>query len=267
MNNQSIFGLALIIIGILGIALLIPAFTMWSYDYGYCPMVGSMYPGMWQQNMTDQRMNQDMWWNNSIPEYSEALTLDHAKYLSKEYLGSLDNPDLKIKEIMEFEYNFYIIVYEDSTGRGAFEMLIWKKTPSNMGGMMGQGMMAGQLMPEPGPNMMWNTKYGHMMGQLGDMMSGSTRGGGMMNGGMMQQQPEGEMSITEDKTRSIAQEYLEGYFPGTTVVESTRFYGYYTFDFGKDDRIEGMLSVNGYTGQVWYHGWHGDFIQMKEFHD
>jgi len=26
-----------------------------------------------------------------------------------------------------------------------------------------------------------------------------------------------------------------------------------------------MLSINGYTGDVWYHNWHGDFIQMKEF--
>ncbi len=266
MNNQSIFGLALIIIGILGIALLIPAFTMRSYDYGYCPMMGSMYPGMWEQNMMDQRWDQDRWWNNSTPQYSEeVLTLDQAEYLSKQYLSSLNNPDLEIKEIMEFEYNFYIIAHEESTGIGAFEMLVWKKTPSNMGGMMRQEMMVGQLMPEIGPNMMWNTKYGHMMGQLGD--SGGMMGGGMMNGGMIQQQPEGEMSIAEDDAISIAQEYLDEYFPGATVVESTQFYGYYTFDFGKNDEIQGMLSVNGHTGQVWYHGWHGDFIQMKEHHD
>ena len=28
--------------------------------------------------------------------------------------------------------------------------------------------------------------------------------------------------------------------------------------------IEGVLSVNGYTGEVWYHTWHGPFIGMKE---
>jgi len=27
-----------------------------------------------------------------------------------------------------------------------------------------------------------------------------------------------------------------------------------------------MLSVNGYTGAVWYHTWHGSFLGMKE-HD
>ena len=26
----------------------------------------------------------------------------------------------------------------------------------------------------------------------------------------------------------------------------------------------GMLSVNGYTGQVWYHTWHGPFVQLKD---
>ncbi len=28
--------------------------------------------------------------------------------------------------------------------------------------------------------------------------------------------------------------------------------------------ISGMLSVNGYTGQVWYHAWHGGFIASSE---
>jgi hypothetical protein len=32
----------------------------------------------------------------------------------------------------------------------------------------------------------------------------------------------------------------------------------------KDGQIEEMLSVNGSTGQVWYHTWHGRFIQMIE---
>ncbi len=25
------------------------------------------------------------------------------------------------------------------------------------------------------------------------------------------------------------------------------------------------LSLNAYTGQVWYHTWHGTFVQEKEF--
>jgi len=26
-----------------------------------------------------------------------------------------------------------------------------------------------------------------------------------------------------------------------------------------------MLSVNGYSGEVWYHSWHGDFSSMMEY--
>jgi len=33
----------------------------------------------------------------------------------------------------------------------------------------------------------------------------------------------------------------------------------------KDGKIYGMLSVNGYTGDVWYHSWHGYFIQEQDF--
>ena len=30
------------------------------------------------------------------------------------------------------------------------------------------------------------------------------------------------------------------------------------------DRLYGMLSVNGYNGEVWYHDWHGRFLNMEE---
>jgi hypothetical protein len=267
MNNKQILGIALIIIGLLGIAILLPLQIMNTSNYGYSPMpYSTTSPGMIGPEMMEPYY--------TTPYTGEPLTFDQAEYLAKQFLNSLGNPDLAIKEIMEFEYNFYIIYYEKSTDVGAFEMLIWKKTPTNMGGgMMGQEFMVGQLMPEPGPNMMWNTKYGSMMGQFGSMVNGGNMwggmmGGGMMNGGMMwQQQPEGAMSINEDNAKSIAQQYLDEYFPGSTVMESTPFYGYYTFDYGMNDKIQGMLSVNGHTGQVWYHGWHGDFIQMKELHD
>lgn len=42
------------------------------------------------------------------------------------------------------------------------------------------------------------------------------------------------------------------------------FYGYYTLDLLRDGKLAGLLSVNGYTAQVWHHAWHGDFLGMKE---
>jgi hypothetical protein len=48
------------------------------------------------------------------------------------------------------------------------------------------------------------------------------------------------------------------------VEDVDPFYGYYTVHTFKDSQIEGMLSVHGTSGQVWYHTWHGEFIQMLE---
>ena len=52
--------------------------------------------------------------------------------------------------------------------------------------------------------------------------------------------------------------------PKTVGDEVDPFYGYYTLHTLNDGEIEGMLSVNGTTGQVWYHSWHGDFLDMTE---
>jgi len=46
----------------------------------------------------------------------------------------------------------------------------------------------------------------------------------------------------------------------------TSNYGSYTLHTLKNGQPEGMLSVNGYSGRVWYHTWHGDFVRMSE-HD
>jgi len=72
------------------------------------------------------------------------------------------------------------------------------------------------------------------------------------------------MTITKDKAGSLAQTYLDTNFPGTTVEDVDQFYGYYTVHTEKDAKISGMLSVNGFTGQIWYHWWHGQFIQEFE---
>ena len=181
------------------------------------------------------------------------ISLTQAESIANQYLAATNNPNLAIKEIMEFQYNFYIIFYEKDTGRGAFEMLIWKQAPAS--GMMGGGMMngyvrTGVMMPEPGPNMKWNTKYSPMSN-------------GMM--GYYNNQRSQTMTISEDQAMQYAQTYLSSNFSNAKVEMGTEFYGYYTFDFTVNGQIAGMLSVNGNTGQVWYHSWHGEFIQEVEF--
>jgi len=183
------------------------------------------------------------------------ITMDRAKTIAEQYLTSTGNSNLAIKEIMEFQYNFYVVYYEKDSGIGAIEMLIWKQQPAS--GMMGQGMMGwnggnvavGYMMPEPGPNMMWNTKYSYMSS-------------GIMG---IRYQPASTMTVSQSQAEEFAQAYLNANFPNAKTEMATQFYGYYTFDFTVNGKIAGMLSVNGNTGQVWYHSWHGDFIQEVEF--
>lgn len=182
-----------------------------------------------------------------------SITLSQAEAIAQQFLQTLHNPNLAVAEIMEFQYNFYIQFYEKDSGLGAFEMLIWKQTPT-ASMMSGTGMMGGNfgiriLMPEPGPNMMWNLKYGmsHMMG------------GWNVNWG---KDVSSTMTITKDKAVQLAQAYLDTNLKGAVAEsDATQFYGYYTVDFTINGNTAGMLSVNGYTGQVWLHTWHGAFIQ------
>jgi len=55
--------------------------------------------------------------------------------------------------------------------------------------------------------------------------------------------------------------FLSTYYPGATIGDVTTFYGHYTLEVLSAGNTYGMLSVNGYTGQVWYHTWHGTFTQ------
>ena len=205
------------------------------------------------QDQTQQSLVMMQWTQRAQTVSSASVTLDQAKQIAEQYRVSTQNTNLAIKEIMEFQYNFYITYYEKDTGRGAFEMLIWKQTPSQGVGM-GTGMMVGVIMPEPGPNMMWNTKYSF--------------GGGMMGQGTMHiaAQSTSLMAISKDKAGQLAQTYLDTNLKGATAEEdATQFYGYYTIDFTINGKTAGMLSVNGYTEQVWYHSWHGDFTQEVQF--
>ena len=62
--------------------------------------------------------------------------------------------------------------------------------------------------------------------------------------------------MTQAAAQALAEGFLAGYLPGASVLEGTAFPGYYTFDFGRGE-VEGMLSVNAATGEVWVHTWHG----------
>jgi hypothetical protein len=159
----------------------------------------------------------------------ERISLDTAVEKAQTYAQSID-PGLTVSEVMEFDQNFYALITEKETGRGALEVLI---NPIN-----------GAIHPEPGPNMMWNLKYGHLRGTHTEAV---------------------DNSITLDAAREKAQQFLDDAQPGAVLAEGgASFYGYYTFDYQIDGKLAGMLSVNGSNGQVWLHTWHGAFIAERE---
>lgn len=247
-NNLAILLLAI------GLGSLI--FGLGYSTYVAMPNVHSMN---WNSGYSNQWMRGHWQQYSQQPQVSPStpVTLDQAKPIAQQYLASTGNPNLTMKEIMEFQYNFYILYSEKDSGIGAFEMLIWKQTPPNgmYSGGMGRSMMVsygtiGSIVPEPGANMIWNTKYSPM------------RQGGMM--GNWNQPYTSGTTITKDQAAQIAQTYLNSNFKNAEVETATQFYGYYTFDFTVNGNVAGMVSVNAYTGQVWYHSWHGTFIQEVE---
>ena len=95
------------------------------------------------------------------------------------------------------------------------------------------GKNTGAVYPEPGPNMMWNTKYGMMTGGSGGggpmmgpggqegMMDrsgpGVMQGGGPSSGQAHQEEaaPGDEMPVNAERATEIADDYLSRVSPGT----------------------------------------------------
>jgi len=209
MSHRHIYGGLGVLL--LAAALAIPVFAQpaWS-GFGACPGMGFVQG----------------------PPLRRTLTIDTAATRVMESLAASGYVSLVPQEIMEFSNHFYVVVAEQSTGTGAMEVIVERN---------------GLVHPEPGPNMMWNTKSGHMPGV-----------GVMMGWGSPPPQ-----AISKDRAREIASRYLASAFPGSTPDDGTALYGYFTFDVERDGRTFGMLSVNAHTGQVWYHTWHGTFVQEK----
>jgi hypothetical protein len=235
---------------------------------------GQFGPGMMSNNqsngMMGMMMNGGMMGNYGDLVDIEPLSIAEAETAVTNYLATLNNDNLSLGEIMIFDNHAYAQIIDATSETGAFEVLVDPVTQN--------------VFPEPGPNMMWNTEYGMMsggnFGMMGGMMNGQYGSGmmgegqyeGMMSGNMMGNfgyAPDAEINITAEEAVDAAQEYLDAYLPGKTAEEhADSFPGYYTLHILEDSEVVGMLSVNAYTGQVFLHHWHGDFIEMTgEEHD
>ena len=178
-----------------------------------------------------------MGWGTTTGQAQPLTSLDDAKGAFQRYIDATGQSNLALDEVMQFQWNYYAIVKDTSTGNGAFELLANPQT--------------GAVFPEMGPNMMWNTQYSPMAG-----------GFGMMGGRF--QQPTGAPTVSADQARQIAQQWLDKNQSGSTTEPADIFPGYYTLHITRDGQVTGMLSVNTYTGAVWYHTWHGAFVGSTE---
>jgi hypothetical protein len=132
---------------------------------------------------------------------------------------------LHAAEVMQFDNGFYAELL-DSAGHGATEVLI---DPAS-----------GAVGPEYGPAMMWNTAYGMRPARTAATV------------------------ISPQQAQRIAQTWLADHRPTENAAEAEAFPGYYTLHTTRDGKIVSMLSVHARTGAVWYHTWHGRFIDMQD---
>jgi hypothetical protein len=241
-KTLALLGVVLIVVGIAGL-FLISGYSRLTYG-GYSPqwggfgemgqngMMGSGMMGGGMMGGTSgmmgsmmQMMGGNMLVSGGVPynPNGSLVSLEQASDIAKRYLVAQNNPDLERADLEEWEFNFYVDYKEKSTGTKAFQVLIDK--------------YGGTVSPEMGPNMMWNTKYGMMSLQSS------------------------AMTLTKEQAIASAQQVLDSRLPGTKAEDSGMFYGYYHFDVKNDNKMYGMMDVNGYSGQIWYHTWHGNFIR------
>ncbi len=212
-------------------------------------------------------MGGGMMLNPNSPFYTapKPLTLAQATDTLNAYVTSLNDSNLAVGEVMIFDNHAYAQIVEKDSGIGVMEVLVDPTTQA--------------VYPEMGPNMMWNLKYGMTLaparragmigfGRYG--MRGRMMGGGFNNmmgnfSGNADVSPD-QMPVTPEQAVQAAQTYLDSFFSEANLTADEHadpFYGYYTLHVNRDGQTVGMLSVNGFTGQVFPHTWHGELLEMS----
>jgi hypothetical protein len=132
---------------------------------------------------------------------------------------------LRPGEVIWFDNGFYVEL-KDGAGNSATEVLV---DPAG-----------GAVSTEPGPAMMWNTRYG------------------------MHPAANVAAAVSAEQAGRLADGWLSANRPGRHAEAADAYPGYYTIEFTRGGTVDGMLSINATTGQVWYHSWHGRFIARED---
>jgi hypothetical protein len=140
-----------------------------------------------------------------------------------------DRLSLRVGDVVRFDNGFYAMLRAPD-GSGVTEVLV---DPAN-----------GAVRFEPGPAAVW-----------------SARSAVPADAG-------GAPLVTTEEAVRLADSWLAkqegGLLDGLTTSTPERFPAYVTLRAIRDGRVAGLVSVNLYTGAVWYHSWHGTFVEMSE---
>ncbi len=187
------------------------------------------------------------------------VTIDEAKTAAQTYLTALKIDGLEIGDVTLIGESAYVVVKETAGGNGAFELVVDPRSKT--------------AHPAGGASMMWNLKYGGVL-HAGMMLDrhGPNHANATPVPAATSAAPaatpadvSADMPVSAEQAVTAAQAFLDKAVPGATAAATPlKFYGYYSLGFSKDGKLAGMLSINGFNGEVLPNMPHGAFMHESK---
>ncbi len=182
--------------------------------------------------------------NNREQANLTPVTVEEATTAAQTYLTALNIDGLEIGDVTVLGESGYVVVKETASGNGAFELSVDPRSKT--------------AHPVHGAATMWNLKYGGVLHASMPGKPGGPRGQDATPDPAASPTPAAtpadvpaEMPISAEQAVSAAQAFLDQVAPGATAdADALKFYGYYSVSFSRDGNLAGILSVNGYNGDV-----------------
>ncbi len=199
------------------------------FGYGPGSMMGGRGYGPGQGSFQGSRQNPQAQATPAPRPTVTPLTADQAKQAAQTYLQNMKTSGLEVGQVITVNSSAYVEIKETQGGVGAFEL--WVDPVSKKARLL------------PGGNMEWNLKYGGVIQ--------NSLYGGQNSTAPTPAAVSADMPISSDQVLKIAQQFLDEHKINAQVGKTPiEFYGYYTIDFSQNGKTMGLLSVNGYNGQI-----------------
>lgn len=169
------------------------------------------------------------------------IDIHEAVEVAEAYVKTQGYAGLEAEEVFQFRNNYYEVEFvEEETHIHALELLVNPVTR--------------EVVPEMGPNVDWNTKYGKGVA------------------------PEGAVAMPLEKARELVLAVLENgsaFIPETVLDphllalgrETEVFHGYYEFHILYGGEPITQINVNAYTGETFVEAFHGPIVRSLSLHE